>query len=102
MNEQNIKDIQSEVCEQIAREQAMQNVTCPKLAKTLVKLQQVNNEFYEEYDRAFDLGARDKDDKMELEFMNAYDEVQGVITKLMTKILQMELYEALPINYDKK
>lgn len=64
MNEQNIKDIQQEVRAKAEQERAMQNVTCPKLAKTLVKLQQVNNEFYEEYDRAFDLGARDKDDKM--------------------------------------
>lgn len=98
--DKDIQQIHQENQEKMEQERAMKNVTCPKLARTLVKLQQVNNEFYKEYDRAYDLGVRAKDDKMELEFMDAYDNLQTVITTLMTKILQADLYDALPIHFD--
>jgi len=98
MNENNIKQIQEEIRAKQEQERAMMNVTCPKLAKTLVKLQQVSNEFYEEYDRAYDLGVREKNDKMETEFMDAYDNLQTVITDLMVRVLQVDLCDAVPIN----
>lgn len=60
--DKDIKKIQQEFEKKEEQERAMKNVTCPKLANTLVKLQQVYNEFYEEYDRAYDLGVRDKNE----------------------------------------
>ena len=77
----------------------MKNVTCPKLANTLVKLQQVYNEFYEEYDRAYELSIRDKNDKMESDFTTAFDNMQGVIATLMANLLQSDLYRAVPYEF---
>lgn len=99
--EKDIQQIQQENKEKMEQERAMQNVTCPKLAKTLVKLQEVNNEFYNEFDRAYNIGARELHDDMENDFFNAYDQMQSVITNLMTKILQVELRNAVPSDYDK-
>lgn len=78
------------------REQAMMNVTCPKLAKTLVKLQQVSNEYFEEYLRALNYGVIDRGDKMGDGFNEAFDRLQHEIAKLMTKLLQQDLCEAMP------
>lgn len=99
--EKDIQQIQQEVEDKAKQERAMQNVTCPKLAKTLVKLQEVNNEFYNEFDRAYNIGARELHDDMENDFFSAYDQMQSVITNLMTKILQVELRNAVPSDYDK-
>ena len=60
--DKDIKQIQKEFEKKEEQERAMKNVTCPKLANTLVKLQQDYNEFSEEYDRAYDFGVRDKND----------------------------------------
>lgn len=98
--DENIQQIQKEVEKKMVQEQAMKNVTCPKLAKTLVKLQQVSNEFYEEYDRAYNIGARDLHDDMEQDFLDAYDNLQQVITSLMTNVLQVDLCNAVPVNQD--
>ena len=42
--DKDIKQIQKEFEKKEEQERAMKNVTCPKLANTLVKLQQVDNE----------------------------------------------------------
>ena len=89
-------DVKIEFEKKEEQERAMKNVTCPKLANTLVKLQQVYNEFYEEYDRAYDLGVRDKNDKMESDFTTSFDNIQGVIATLMANLLQSDLYRAVP------
>lgn len=94
--DKDIKQIQNEFEKKEEQERAMKNVTCPKLANTLVKLQQVYNEFYEEYDRAYDLGVRDKNDKMESDFTTSFDNMQGVIATLMANLLQSDLYRAVP------
>lgn len=94
--DKDIKQIQQEFEKKEEQERAMKNVTCPKLANTLVKLQQVYNEFYEEYDRAYDLSIRDKNDKMESDFTTAFDNMQGVIATLMANLLQSDLYRAVP------
>ena len=94
--DKDIKQIQQEFEKKEEQERAMKNVTCPKLANTLVKLQQVYNEFYEEYDRAYDLGVRDKNDKMESDFTTSFDNMQGVIATLMANLLQSDLYRAVP------
>lgn len=94
--DKDIKQIQQEFEKKEEQERAMQNVKCPKLANTLVKLQQVYNEFYEEYDRAYELSIRDKNDKMESDFTTAFDNMQGVIATLMADLLQSDLYRAVP------
>lgn len=94
--ENDIKQLQKEAEKKAEQERAMQNVKCPKLANTLVKLQQVYKEFYEEYDRAYDLGVRDKNDKMESDFTTSFEDMQGVIATLMANLLQSDLYRAVP------
>lgn len=94
--DKDIKQIQQEFEKKEKQERAMKNVACPKLANTLVKLQQVYNEFYEEYDRAYELSIRDKNDKMESDFTTAFDNMQGVIATLMANLLQSDLYIAVP------
>lgn len=97
--DKDIKQIQQEFEKKEEQERAMKNVTCPKLTNTLVKLQQVYNEFYEEYDRAYELSIRDKNDKMESDFTTAFDNMQGVIATLMAKLLQSDLYRAVPYEF---
>lgn len=90
MNENNTRHSESE--------QAMRNVLCPKLARTLIKLQQVSNEFSAEYGRALNLGVIDTGNKMGDDFNTAFYDLQQVIAKLMTELLQVDLDEALPLK----
>ena len=97
--ENDFKQLQQEAKKKAEQERAMQYVTCPKLTKTLVKLQQVHNEFFEEYDRAYDIGIRDKSDKMEDDFTTSFVNIRDTITTLMANLLQSDLYRAVPCDF---